>query len=123
MLAGTAVALAGIALAWWFYAAQPGLAGRLAGHIQALYQLSLNKFYLDELYDFFFIKPLVGLAAFSRVFDLHVVDGLVDLAGRVPVVLGQMFRPIQNGLAQFYALAMALGLTVFLVAILWKVAW
>jgi NADH-quinone oxidoreductase subunit L len=88
-----------------------------------LYQLSLNKFYWDEIYYFFIVQPVAGLAAFSRIFDLNVVDNLVDLIGQVPRFLGFLFRPIQNGLAQFYALAMALGLAVFLVALVWRYAW
>ena len=34
----------------------------------------------------------------------------------MPRLVGRLFRPIQNGLVQFYALAMVLGLTVFLSA-------
>jgi NADH-quinone oxidoreductase subunit L len=46
-----------------------------------------------------------------------VIDGLVDLVGHIPRLLGDLFRPVQNGLVQFYALAMVLGLTVFLIAL------
>ncbi len=46
-----------------------------------------------------------------------MLDGLVDLIGQVPRFLGVLFRPIQNGLVQFYALAMVLGLAVFLIAL------
>jgi NADH-quinone oxidoreductase subunit L len=120
MFGSTVFALAGIALAWWTYALRPGLADRLAGRMQALYQLSLNKFYLDELYNFFIVQPLAGFAEFCRIFDLYVVDGLVDITGQIPRLLGVVFRPIQNGLTQFYALAMALGLVVFVVALLWR---
>jgi NADH-quinone oxidoreductase subunit L len=116
-------ALAGIGLAGWMYVLRPGVAGRLATSIQGLYQASLNKFYFDELYHFFIVQPVVGLAEFSRVFDTYVVDGIVDLVGAVPHFFGILFRPIQNGLAQFYALAMALGLTVFLIALVYKFAW
>jgi NADH-quinone oxidoreductase subunit L len=120
---GILVALGGIAVAGWMYWLQPGWAGRLATRLQPLYQLSLNKFYLDELYRYFIVGPLLGLAEFDRVFDLWIVDGIVDLIGHVPRFLGCIFRPIQNGLTQFYALAMALGLTVFLVALIWHYAW
>jgi NADH-quinone oxidoreductase subunit L len=113
-----AVALGGIAVAWWMYVRQPELPGELARGMQNLYQLSLNKFYLDELYVKFIVKPLQGFTIFSRVFDLYVVDGLVDLLAQVPRLLGIVFRPIQNGLVQFYALAMVLGLTVFLLALI-----
>ena len=93
------------------------------------------------------LRPLVGapegvLVAQQTASNLHVapgdainvgrtglppvstrVDGVVDLVGQVPRLIGLVFRPIQNGLAQFYALAMALGVTVFLLAIVWKLAW
>jgi NADH-quinone oxidoreductase subunit L len=110
------VALLGITVAWWMYVGQPGAAGQLVKRIQALYQLSLNKFHLDELYDALIVQPLAGLAAFCRIIDLYVVDSLVDLLGQMPRLVGQLFRPIQNGLVQFYALAMALGLAMFLLA-------
>src|SRR5207302_1335459 len=83
-----------------------------AERFQGLYRLARNKFYLDEIYDSFFVQPIRGLAEFCRVFDQYVVDGVVDLVGQVPRLIGLVFRPIQNGLAQFYALAMALGVTV-----------
>jgi NADH:ubiquinone oxidoreductase subunit 5 (subunit L)/multisubunit Na+/H+ antiporter MnhA subunit len=123
MLGSTLFALAGIGVAAWMYLLRPGVAGQLARLLPGLYQLSLNRFYLDEIYAFFVVQPLVGLAQLARLFDLYVVDGLVDLIGQMPRFLGQVFRPIQNGLAQFYALAMALGLTVFLVALVWRYAW
>ncbi len=111
------IALAGIWLAWLMYVRRPELPGKLAHSIQGLYQLSLNKFYVDELYDAFLVKPLLGFAQFCRIIDLHVVDSLVDLAGHVPRLIGARFRPVQNGLVQFYALAMVLGLTVLLFAL------
>jgi len=44
-----------------------------------------------------------GFADFCRILDQYVVDGLVDLVGQVPRFFGHVFRPIQNGLVQFYA--------------------
>jgi proton-translocating NADH-quinone oxidoreductase chain L len=120
---GLLVAVGGIGVAGWMYWLRPGLSSRLAAALQPLYQLSLNRFYLDELYRFFIVGPLLGLAEFDRVFDLYIVDGMVDLIGHVPRFFGQVFRPIQNGLTQFYGLAMALGLTVFLVALIWHYGW
>jgi NADH-quinone oxidoreductase subunit L len=72
---------------------------------------------VDELYDIFLVRPLAGLAGFFRIFDQYVIDGIVDLVGHVPRFIGALLRPIQNGLVQFYALAMMLGLTVFLAAL------
>jgi NADH-quinone oxidoreductase subunit L len=113
-------AAAGIGGAAWMYLKQPGLAARLAQRLPLLYQLSLNKFFFDELYQAFIVKPLVGFSEFCRVLDRYVVDGLVDLLAQVPRLLGYLFRPVQNGLLQFYALATVLGLTVFLLALAWR---
>jgi NADH-quinone oxidoreductase subunit L len=112
-----AVALAGIGAGWYVYALRRGSASRITQRVSLLYQLSLNKFHFDELYDALIVKPLQGFAEFCRLIDLYVVDGLVDLAGQVPRLAGLVFRPVQNGLVQFYALAMILGLTVFLLAL------
>jgi NADH-quinone oxidoreductase subunit L len=120
---GSACALGGIGVAWWMYILKVGTASRLAASMQGLYQLSLNKFYIDEVYSYFIVKPLDAVASLARVFDLYGLDSLVDVIGQTPRFLGMFFRPIQNGLTQFYALAMALGLTAFLVALLWNYAW
>jgi NADH-quinone oxidoreductase subunit L len=118
MVISSLVALGGIGVAWWMYVAQPGMAGKLAHGLQGLYQLSLNKFHVDELYDSLFVRPLQGFAEFCRLIDLYLIDGLVDLIGHLPRLIGDfLFRPMQNGLVQFYALAMVLGLTVFLIAL------
>src|SRR5262249_26958458 len=113
-LGSIVMALGGIGVAWWMYQKQRGFADKLAGDAPALYPLSLNKFYLDELYAAFIVQPMAGLAAVCRGFDRYLLDGVVDLIGQLPARLGQVFRPIQNGLVQFYALAMILGLLVFL---------
>ncbi|MGE3806889.1 MAG: NADH-quinone oxidoreductase subunit L [Gemmataceae bacterium] len=118
MLGGTVFVLAGIGTAYWFYVARPGTADELASASPGLYELSLNKFYIDEIYDWAIVKAMTGWAVFCRIFDLHVLDGLIDLIAFIPRWLGAVFfRPIQNGLVQFYALAMVLGVTVFLVAL------
>lgn len=116
MILSSLIAIGGIAVAYLMYVKQPELPTVLARKAQACYQLSLNKFHFDELYDSFIVQPLNGFASFCRIFDQYVVDSLVDLAGYVPRGVGALFRPLQNGLVQFYALAMVLGLTVFLIA-------
>ena len=122
MAAGTVFALGGIGVAWWTYVRNPGVAARWAAAAPRLYQLSLNKFYIDELYNYFIVRPLVGLAAVCSIFDHYIIDGLVDLVGFIPRLFGKLLRPIQNGLVQFYGLAGALGLAMFLVALLWRLS-
>jgi hypothetical protein len=54
------------------------------------------------------------LALLSYVVDRFFVDGLVNLVGKFPAIVGYLFRSLQNGMVQFYALAMVLGLIVLL---------
>jgi NADH-quinone oxidoreductase subunit L len=117
MIISSVVAVAGIGVAYLMYVVQPGLAGRFAAGAQWLYHLSLNKFYIDELYDIFIINPLNTVTRGCLILDTNIVDELVNLVGEVPQLIGQLFRPVQNGLVQFYALAMVLGLAVFLLAL------
>ena len=120
MLLSSLTAIAGIAAAWWLYVREPGFADRLTRSWQVWYQLSVNKFHVDEIYEAFIVQPLAGFAEFCRVVDQYVVDGIVDLLGHVPRLVGALLRPIQNGLLQFYGLAMVLGLAVFLFFLTWN---
>jgi NADH-quinone oxidoreductase subunit L len=117
MVISSLFAVGGVLLAWWMYVKDVGVAARVSKAVQGLYQLSLNKFLFDELYYALVVAPLTALAGLSRIFDTYVVDGLVDLVGHLPALSGKLLRPIQNGLVQFYALAMVLGLAVFLGAL------
>jgi NADH-quinone oxidoreductase subunit L len=116
MISSSVLALAGIGAAYWMYVRQPELPGQLARSAQGLYQLSLNKFYLDEIYGLILLAPLAVVRGLAKATDF-VIDQLVDLVGQVPRLFGYLFRPVQNGLVQFYALAMVLGLTLFLLAL------
>jgi len=83
-----------------------------------LYGLSRGKFFLDPIYNILIVLPLKGIARLCAWFDRTVIDGLVDLCGVVLKVFGAFLRPLQNGLVQFYALAMVLGLLVLIGALL-----
>jgi proton-translocating NADH-quinone oxidoreductase chain L len=113
MAASSAIALGGAFVAYWMYVAHP-VSAPTGGLALKLYDLSLNRFYVDEIYQAIIVLPANVLARISAFFDA-IVDGLIDLVGAAPSWLGAALRPIQNGLVQFYALAMILGLTVFVV--------
>src|SRR5205807_4635277 len=72
------------------------------------YRLSRDKFYFDEIYTALVIWPLRIVASALYWIDRWIVDGLVDLAGRIPPAIGHVMRGLQMGLVQFYALAMVL---------------
>ena len=87
-------------------------------NVFGLYSLSYGKFFFDPIYTLLVVWPLLGVARLAAWFDRCVIDGLVDLCGRLPKLLGAALAAGQNGLIQFYALAMVLGLLALLGALL-----
>ncbi|GAB4386267.1 MAG: NAD(P)H-quinone oxidoreductase subunit 5 [Phycisphaerales bacterium] len=77
-----------------------------------------HKWYVDELYDFLFRNPLWVLSHVFRYVDMLLVDGLVNVFGWLPGVLGGRLRRSQDGILQSYAANMAAGLALFVVVVL-----
>lgn len=119
MIVSVAVALAGIALAYLFYVKRPDELPQKAGERAGwLYRAIHNKWYIDEIYDATIIRLVVdGSRWVYRWFDSAVIDGLVNLAGKIWVFFGKMIRPFQTGRAQNYALIMFLAVFVIVAVI------
>ena len=86
-----------------------------------MFALSRNKLYVDEVYDAALVKPAEVLAFLAP--RVRRVPRRARAAGRARSrgSSAQWVRPIQNGLVQFYALAMVLGLAVFLSFVVFRV--
>jgi len=120
-LTSTLVALAGLALAALLYRGPREKVVRRWSEMMdrlGLYGLSRNNFFLDEIYYAVVVAPLKGLARLCYAVDRALIDGLVNLCGRIPVWDGALLRPLQNGMTQFYALGMVLGVVVLIAVLL-----
>ena len=105
MLVSLAVVTAGIAVAWWMYVRETGVPARLAARYPALYRASLNKFYMDDIYDVVPVRATIGLARFLwGVVDVRLIDGAVNGLAWLWGWTGARLRPVQTGRAQNYAL-------------------
>jgi NADH-quinone oxidoreductase subunit L len=123
------IAILGISAAAFLYLGEPSeikvlsremqLRGnpRLAG--MSPYKLSSHKFFFDEIYYYLIVRPLELLADVSYWFDRKLIDGAVNLVGRMPAALGAVMRSLQMGLVQFYALAMIIGVLILAAVRLW----
>jgi NADH-quinone oxidoreductase subunit L len=120
MLLSSAVALLGIGVAYWMYVVRRDVPVKLARAAPVAYQASRSRFYIDEIYLLFVVRPVEVLALVCRFIDQWIVDGLVDLVGQLPAIVGEKFRPIQNGLVQLYGLVMVLAVAGFLIALLMR---
>ncbi len=109
-LIGLGAGLLGIALSYALYFKPSPIPGRIARTLGPLYQASLDKFYIDELYDATVIRATLIAAKVSEFLDIYLVDGLVRLTAFMPRMVGkEVLGPFQNGLIQFYAAVTALG--------------
>jgi len=79
----TAIALVGWGLAHVLYSVSPATADRWAAKFSGTYSTLLNKYYVDELYDFLFVEPLKRWGELLDWFDRTVVDGIVRGVGRI----------------------------------------
>jgi NADH-quinone oxidoreductase subunit L len=133
------IAIAGILLARRFYVTNPEISERMASQYAGSHRLLSNKYYVDELYNSTVISGTMssgrGLWTFDRnvvdgavngtgwvtvisawvsgLTDRTVVDGLVNLVGWIVQESSHVFRRLQTGLVQNYALLMLLGVFAF----------
>jgi NAD(P)H-quinone oxidoreductase subunit 5 len=87
----------------------------IAAKIQPLYQFSLHKWYVDDLYDNVFVKGCRRIARQVLEVDYNVVDGAVNLTGFVTMLTGEGLKYFENGRAQFYALIIFVALLGFVI--------
>ena len=119
-LQGPAVylALAGVAVAWYIWIRNPGLADSAAQRLRPLHRALVHKYGFDELYQAVFMnggrRLGNGLASIGdvRIIDGWIVNGSARLVGRWAAVL----RHLQSGYLYHYAFAMILGV---LAALTW----
>ena len=77
------------------------------------HKLLENKWYVDEIYEAVFVKPIGALSELIwKGFDVAVIDRIVVGFGRVSEWTGQTVRVIQTGSIQVYAVMLLLGIVV-----------
>lgn len=116
MIFTTSLALIVIAVSYFIYAKPANLPvsdERQTGFTKLL----AHKFYVDEIYDFLFVKPVEHL---SRLFyyyvDIQGIDGIVNGIGNGVQSIGAWFRRLQNGNIEYYLLGMVAGAVLILLS-------
>lgn len=110
MAVSVAIAFTGIGIAYLFYVKNPALPKRLAESHRGLYNLVLNKYYVDEIYEVLFVNSLKRAGtALWRGFDELVIDGTVNGIAYFIGWLSSVMRRMQTGLVQNYAFSMIIG--------------
>jgi NADH-quinone oxidoreductase subunit L len=110
MLVSMAIAGLGILLAYKMYIQNPRLPDQLVERYPAPYSLVANKYWVDEIYDWVFVGPLVRLSVFLwRKIDDLLVDGAINGVAAVARGGSEVFKRLQTGNIQGYALSILVG--------------
>lgn len=114
MVFSVLVAAAGIRLAYSLYVKNTAWPDRIAGTFKGTYNLLLNKYRVDEIYNYIFVDGLVHkLAKFLHgVGDVKMIDGFINGLAAALGNTSERGRKLQSGYVQQYAFTMGAGLVV-----------
>ncbi|HJL16085.1 MAG TPA: NADH-quinone oxidoreductase subunit L [Sandaracinaceae bacterium LLY-WYZ-13_1] len=108
---GTLAALAGIGLAYaWYFREGNEAPARLKSSVPWLHRFLMNKWYVDEAYDWVIVSPMKWLAVFSANVDRFFVDGILTRASAAAAQAGGwLLTRTQSGVIYAYAGLFVLG--------------
>jgi NADH-quinone oxidoreductase subunit L len=110
LILSAAIAVGGVVLAWVMYGLRPVRSETIGVSRNPIYTLLARKYYVDELYDALFVQPIYRLAQWcARVFDLGVIDGIVNGIAQLVTAWAAGMRRIQTGFVMNYALGILIG--------------
>jgi NADH-quinone oxidoreductase subunit L len=122
VLVSTVVALAGIAIAAFFFLRRGTAAERTSRRFAGLHRLLLGKYYVDEFYKAAIVEPLLRISEYGlwRGLDAGVIDGAVNGVGTVVRMGSARVRLLQTGSVRNYAAALLVGVVMILGYYLWQ---
>ena len=108
---GTVLGLTGIAIAYRIWVKDPAIATRMRERFKALYELSFNKWYFDELIDAIVVKPAAAFGGFAKgTFErVFVEDTLIGGSTGIVRAGSAAVRAVQTGFLRYYAALLVLG--------------
>jgi NADH-quinone oxidoreductase subunit L len=110
MIVTLAVTALGVLVAWQIYYRRQPTPERVGALAPAVYRVLYHKYYVDELYDLLFVRPVKFAARMLyRFFEQDVVDFAVDGVGKAIRWMSGRLRLTETGYARNYALSILLG--------------
>jgi NADH-quinone oxidoreductase subunit L len=122
LLIGASAAASGVWLAYRWYVRDVEAPRRFVERIPlgfgpGMYRASLNKYYVDDIYQLVFARGGVLVADALWWFDAKVIDGAVNGAGWLATTIGGGLRKVQTGRVENYGLGIAAGLVLVLIVL------
>ena len=116
-----AVAFLGWVVAHLFYSGRSQMPERVAKSLGGLYEAVLHKYYIDELYAVFFVKPLIdgSTEILWHGVDQGVIDATVNNSADAARHVSDEARHMQSGNLRSYAGWVAAGGAVVIAYMVW----
>jgi NADH-quinone oxidoreductase subunit L len=116
-----AVAFLGWVVAHVFYSGRSQMPARVAKSLGGLYEAVLHKYYIDELYAVFFVKPLIdgSTEILWHGVDQGVIDATVNNSADAARHISDEARHMQSGNLRSYAGWVAAGGAVVIAYMVW----
>jgi NADH-quinone oxidoreductase subunit L len=102
-------------IGWFFadllYRRKPGMADRLVERASGVYDVLLNKYWIDQIYNGLIVAPLLFLSRYLLwgAVDRGVINGGGALAAGSVRGLGALVQRVQSGNIRSYAGWLAIG--------------
>jgi len=111
------LALAGVALSYFFYMVKPAIPTMIKQKFSAVYTLLDNKYYMDRFNEIVFAGGACLLGGgLWNIGDKGLIDGLVvNGSAKLVGLFSKLVRLFQTGFIYHYALVMILGVLGFLI--------
>jgi NADH-quinone oxidoreductase subunit L len=109
-------ALLMVALAWRKYISKQFVPVSEEGERFGFFKFIYNKFYIDEIYQYLVIKPILWLSdKFHSVLEMRIIDPAIEAVGKGTIIAGRKLRLLQTGNVGFYLFAMVFGIILVLI--------
>ncbi len=111
MFVSVLIAALGMGGAYYFYVKNPNLPKKVIKNTKFVYQVLLNKYYVDEFFEASLVRPIKRLSDFSwKILDTILIDGIVINFARFTRYAGEIGRLLHTGALQLYAVFILIGL-------------
>jgi NADH-quinone oxidoreductase subunit L len=116
MVVTTILIIGSVYCAIWIYLKKPQIAAKTSTRFKVLYNLLLNKYFIDEFYEAAVVQPIQkgSERLLWKFFDISVIDNIVNSLANIVGKLSGVIRKVQTGFVQSYALIMITGIALIL---------
>ncbi len=115
IVVSTTVALSGILLAWLIYHKKAISAEKIKMAFKPIHTVLENKYYIDEIYQWFFDKVVLLISSAFNWSDRNLVDGTAHGISDGIRGMGARLRYIQTGSMQNYALVIFVAVVLLVI--------